>query len=129
MGIFMARHFLCIVGFAVATVIAASSSQAQDIAVPEFSTAARKGGVLFMSKCAKCHGFYTQGTKEGPPLLHPYYRPGHHSDQAFWLAIRNGTRQHHWPFGNMKPVEGVTDAQIPLIIQYVRELQKANGIF
>ena len=97
--------------------------------MPELSAEARQGGVLFMGKCASCHGLYGQGTEKGPPLLHKYYHPGHHSDQAFWYAIRNGTRQHHWPFGDMKPVEGIKDDQIPLLIRYVRELQKANGIF
>lgn len=125
----MSRYFFNIIGIAAAMVLAAGSTHAQDMTLPEFSPEARKGGVLFMGKCAKCHGYYTQGTKKGPPLLHPYYRPGHHADPAFWAAIRNGVQQHHWSFGNMKPVEGVADDQVPLIIQYVRELQKANGIF
>lgn len=125
----MTRHFLSIIGIAAAIALTAGPARAQDITLPDFSTAARKGGVLFMGKCAQCHGYYAQGTKKGPPLLHPYYRPGHHADQAFWAAIRNGSRQHHWSFGDMKPVEGVTDKHVPLIIQYVRELQQANGIF
>jgi cytochrome c2 len=124
----MVRYFFSIIGIAAALVLAAGPARAQDIALPEFSPDARKGGVLFMSKCASCHGYYAQGTKKGPPLLHQYYRPGHHSDRSFWAAIRNGARQHHWSFGDMKPVEGVVDDQVPLIIQYVRELQKANNI-
>ncbi len=125
----MTRRLLSIVGIAATLILATGLARSQDVALPEFSPAARKGGVLFMSKCAKCHGFYGQGTKKGPPFLHPYYRPNHHPDQAFRAAIRNGTQQHHWSFGNMKPVEGVADDQIPLLIRYVRELQKANGIF
>jgi len=109
--------------------VALDSAWAEDPKVPELSPEARQGGLLFMGKCASCHGFYAQGTKQGPPLLHPYYNPGHHADPAFYSAIRNGARQHHWGFGDMKPVDGVTDQQIPLIIRYVRELQKANGIF
>ncbi len=124
----MRRFYLTIIGIAVAMTLAAGPSQSQDVNVPELSAEARQGGALFMGKCAGCHGYYGQGTKKGPPLLHPYYRPGHHSDQSFWAAIRNGARQHHWSFGNMKPVEGVTDEHIPLIIRYVRELQNANGI-
>jgi cytochrome c2 len=124
----MARHFLSIIGIAAALALAAGPSRAQEVSLPEFSPDARKGGVLFMSKCAKCHGFYTQGTKNGPPFLHPFYRPGHHADGAYRAAIRNGVQQHHWSFGNMPPVEGVADDQVPLIIRYVRELQKANGI-
>ena len=45
------------------------------------------------------------------------------------LAARRGVRAHHWGFGDMPPVEGVTDADIAAIIAYVRTLQKANGVF
>ena len=48
---------------------------------------------------------------------------------AFVLAARNGVRAHHWPFGNMPPVEQpLTDGELAAIIAYVRELQRANGI-
>ena len=103
-------------------------TQAQDINFPEFSDEAREGGALFMGKCASCHGSFAQGTEKGPPLIHKYYEPNHHSDQSFMLAIRRGARQHHWNFGNMPAVKGVADAEIPKIILYVRELQEANGI-
>ena len=33
------------------------------------------------------------------------------------------------PTGDMPPVEGITDAQIEKIVHYVRQLQRANGIF
>jgi hypothetical protein len=43
--------------------------------------------------------------------------------------VRNGARQHHWSFGSMLPVEQIlTDGEIALIILYVRELQRENGI-
>jgi hypothetical protein len=61
--------------------------------------------------------------------LHRVYHPGHHSDKAFLVAPRQGARAHHWKFGDMKPVENVTDAQLETIVKYVRALQKANGIF
>jgi len=45
------------------------------------------------------------------------------------LAARNGVRAHHWPFGNMPPVEQrLTDGELGAIVAYVRELQRANGI-
>jgi mono/diheme cytochrome c family protein len=122
-------HFLAGVAFAAAIGLGVAETRSQDVAVPEFSTNARQGGMLFSIKCASCHGLYGDGTDKGPPLLHKFYHPGHHSDRSFWAAIRNGSKQHHWTFGPMKPVEGVTDEQIPLLIDYVRELQKANGIF
>ena len=124
-------RFRCLVGIGFAAVLALGPSPArsQEVVVPELSPEARQGGLVFMGKCSSCHGVYAEGTKKGPPLLHGFYHPGHHTDQSFWRAIREGTRQHHWPFGDMKPVEGVSDEQIALIIRYVRELQKANGIY
>jgi hypothetical protein len=38
-------------------------------------------------------------------------------------------RAHHWPFGDMPAVEGITDPQIEKILHYVRAIQKTNGIF
>lgn len=109
-------------------VLASAGAKAQEINFPEFSDDAREGGSLFMGSCASCHGPFAQGTEKGPPLIHKYYEPNHHSDQSFMLAIRRGARQHHWNFGNMPAVKGVADAEIPKIILYVRELQEANGI-
>jgi hypothetical protein len=48
---------------------------------------------------------------------------------AFVLAAKNGVRAHHWNFGNMPAVEGVTDGDVKMITRYIRELQKENGIF
>ncbi len=47
---------------------------------------------------------------------------------AFLMAARNGVRSHHWKFGDMPPVEGITDAEVKTIVAYVRALQQANGI-
>ena len=116
-------------GIAAAFLLSAATAFAQDFTIPDLSADARQGGSLFVVRCASCHGLYAEGTGKGPPLLHKYYHPGHHDDGAFWRAIRKGSQQHHWRFGDMKPVEGVTDEHVPLIIRYVRELQKANGIF
>jgi hypothetical protein len=38
-------------------------------------------------------------------------------------------KAHHWPFGDMPPVAGVTQADVTLILAYIREVQVANGIF
>jgi hypothetical protein len=51
-----------------------------------------------------------------------------HGDGAFLVAATNGVRQHHWSFGNMPPVEGITQAEVKSIVTYVREVQRANGI-
>jgi mono/diheme cytochrome c family protein len=83
----------------------------------------------FDAKCAACHGTNAQG-RDGvaPPLVHRLYEPGHHGDMAFVLAAKNGVAAHHWSFGNMPAVEGVTDADVLNIVAYVRALQRENGI-
>lgn len=94
------------------------------------SPAALAGEGAFNARCALCHGAGAGGgTGIGPPLVHPIYEPGHHQDFAFRNAVRNGVTAHHWEFGNMPPVPGVSDAEIASIICYVRELQRAQGIF
>ena len=55
--------------------------------------------------------------------------PGHHGDGSFFIAPKQGARAHHWKFGDMKKVEGVTDAQLKNIVAYVRAVQQANGLF
>ncbi|WP_282063673.1 c-type cytochrome [Roseobacter litoralis] len=87
------------------------------------------GKRTFDAVCAECHGTNAQGREEiAPPLVHKIYEPGHHGDMAFVLAAQNGVRAHHWRFGNMPAVEGVTKAHVLNIIAYVRALQRENGI-
>ncbi|OYX44408.1 MAG: hypothetical protein B7Z02_06605 [Rhodobacterales bacterium 32-67-9] len=87
------------------------------------------GETAFNAKCAACHGANAAGQNGvAPPLVHKIYEPGHHGDQAFFLAVENGARAHHWPFGNMPPVEGLTRSDVGNIIAYVRAIQRANGI-
>lgn len=100
------------------------------VVVPEtFSENATIGKAAFQAKCAACHGVNAAG-QDGvaPPLVHKIYEPSHHGDASFLLAVRNGVRAHHWRFGNMLPVEGLTDGDVTMIVTYVRELQRANGI-
>ena len=87
------------------------------------------GEALFQANCARCHGDRAGGTDSGPPLIHDYYVPNHHSDAAFLLAARNGVRPHHWDFGPMPAIEGVSDAEISAIISYIRDLQRQAGLF
>lgn len=100
------------------------------VALPDrLSPEAEMGKRAFDAKCAACHGANAAGQNGvAPPLVHRTYEPGHHSDMAFFMAAQNGVRAHHWPFGNMPPVKGVTRADIQTIVAYVRELQRANGI-
>jgi cytochrome c553 len=94
------------------------------------SAKAAAGKTYFDAACASCHGANAAG-QDGiaPPLVHKIYEPSHHGDAAFLVAVRDGARQHHWLFGSMLPVEQIlTDGEIALIILYVRELQRENGI-
>ncbi len=106
----------------------ANSSETASVKVPELSPQAVAGKVSFDANCARCHGPNGSGTTQGPPLVHDIYNPGHHPDGAFLQAVREGVRQHHWPFGNMPAQPQVTDEQVALIVRYMRELQQANGI-
>ena len=95
----------------------------------ELSENARIGKRVFEAKCASCHGTNAAGQNGvAPPLVHKIYEPSHHGDAAFVLAAKNGVRAHHWRFGNMPPVEGVTDGDVRMVTKYIRELQRANGI-
>lgn len=98
------------------------------VTVPELSGTEERGWQIFAEACAGCHGENAAGSTKGPPLVHRYYEPGHHADFTFHRAVRHGVRAHHWNFGDMPAVEGVSDAEIEHIVAYVRALQRANGI-
>lgn len=99
------------------------------VVVPEIPGELKQGKKLFDANCSNCHGANAAGKNGiGPPLIHIIYEPNHHSDGSFILAAKNGVRSHHWPFGNMPPVSGITESEVLKIIDYVRHLQRANGI-
>ncbi len=96
---------------------------------PGFNGVAARGEVLFNQYCSVCHGAGGLGTSDkGPPLIHKIYEPNHHGDISFYHAARNGVAAHHWQFGNMAPVTGVTSEDVAHIIAYVRREQRAAGI-
>lgn len=100
------------------------------VKVPALEGLALEGETLFNANCAECHGKNAAGQHNvAPPLVHVIYEPNHHSDSSFIRAAKNGAQAHHWPFGNMPPVKGVTDTELTRIITYIRALQRANGIF
>lgn len=100
-----------------------------EVKVPTLSEKALIGQTTFNENCVACHGNNAVGIDgAGPPLIHIIYEPSHHGDQAFYLAAKIGVRSHHWPFGNMPPVDDITDQEITDITFYIRELQRANGI-
>lgn len=98
------------------------------VRVPVLSPAALRGKAAFDANCAACHGANGSGTNKGPPFIHTIYNPGHHSDEAFFYAAKQGVRSHHWRYGNMPPQPQVSPEQVKDIVAYIRELQRANGI-
>ena len=111
------------------TVSGPSPKGSVEIRAPELSAEAQAGRRLFERHCAACHGDQAAGAPTGPPLVHRIYHPGHHGDVAFEFAVRRGVRAHHWTFGDMPPVPAVPPDEIALITRYVRELQRAHGIY
>lgn len=90
---------------------------------------AQIGKLGFEAKCASCHGVNAAG-KDGlaPPLIHKIYEPSHHADESFQRAVALGVQAHHWRFVNMPAIEGLNRGDVTMIITYIRELQRANGI-
>ncbi|MDU9005437.1 c-type cytochrome [Sedimentitalea todarodis] len=100
-----------------------------ELKIPPLTEAETLGKLVYDAKCATCHGQNGAGADgAGPPLVHKIYEPGHHGDYAFQMAVSNGVQSHHWSFGDMPPVEGLTQADVKNIVSYVRALQRANGI-
>jgi len=111
------------------TMMPASEAIAENIVDPVFSAQATSGLETYDKNCRSCHGIKGSGSENGPPLIHDIYNPGHHSDGAFYAAAKNGSKQHHWQFGDMPPQSHLTNTEIANIVRYIRELQEANGIF
>ena len=93
------------------------------------SQSAQIGKRAFEAKCVACHGVNAAGqVGVAPPLVHKIYEPSHHGDESFQRAVSLGVRAHHWPFGNMPDVEGLTRGDVVMVAANIRELQRANGI-
>ena len=60
-------------------------------------------------------------------MLSIVYEPNHHTDDSFRSAIANGAPQHHWPFADMEPVEGLSDDDVEAVIAFVRAEQQRQG--
>lgn len=115
-----------VVALVIAVVATGGSSGSGDAVASEGDAVA--GKAVFEGTCAACHGAGGTGTDVGPPLVHQYYRPGHHADGAFTLAIRNGVQPHHWDFGPMPPQPGLSGQDIADVTAHVRQIQEAAGI-
>ncbi len=91
--------------------------------------AVEAGRQLYEGTCAACHGADLNGTDLGPPFLSPIYAPNHHADEAFQRAVLAGVQPHHWDFGPMPAVAGLSRDDVENIVAYVRTQQEAAGIF
>jgi hypothetical protein len=101
-----------------------------NIIVPKISKEFLVCEYFFKKNCLACHGVHGSGIKNfGPPLVHKLYESSHHGDSSFVSAIRNGVRSHHWSFGDMAPVESISDDEILKVIGYIRFIQRANDIY
>lgn len=105
-----------------------NSNQSFVVKTPQVPFKHGLGKNRFQKMCGQCHGQWGNGSEQGPPLMHPFYKPSHHGDQAFYSAALRGVRAHHWQFGNMPPVSGATEKDMSSIIPFIRWLQRENGI-
>lgn len=97
-----------------------------DIA-PQDPALVAAGAELYEANCAECHGSDLRGTDKGPSHLSEVYVPDHHGDGSFEVAVLAGSPQHHWDYGPMPPVEGLSEADIEAIVAFVRERQRVEG--
>ena len=107
-------------------IFAAEKSVSSSLNVPfKYAVGKRK----YQENCSSCHGTWMEGTKNGPPLLHGFYKPSHHNDSAFYRAALKGVPAHHWKFGDMPKVEGDTVRDMDRIVPFIRWFQQEKGLY
>ena len=106
--------------------VSATSATADQPKVP-FKHA--KGNKLYQDNCAICHGKALEGSKQGPPLIHGFYKPSHHADRTFYRAALKGVQAHHWPFGDMPPIQGITKEDMDSVVPFIRWFQQEKGLY
>lgn len=112
----------------VAVLVVGACGSGSDDEAPITTFEGTDGAALYAEACSSCHGVDLAGTDQGPPFLDTIYRAGHHADPSFFLAAKRGVRSHHWNFGDMPPVEGLSDEQMEAIVAFVRSRQAEAGI-
>jgi len=108
-------------------VVAACGTQEQSQNAQSDPLLVEKGADLYAANCAQCHGADLRGTDQGPSFLSEVYVPSHHGDAAFHAAVAGGVPPHHWSFGPMPPVEGLTPEDVEAIVAFVRDTQQTEG--
>ena len=110
-----------------ALVVAACGDAPEVVIEPQDSDLVASGAEFYAAFCSECHGKDLGGTDKGPSHLSILYEPNLHSDGAFQLAVLRGSPAHHWDFGPMPPVGGLSEDQVDAIIAFVREQQRIEG--
>lgn len=93
------------------------------------SYVAERGRSLFSARCATCRGNNGTGTDKGSLLPHDIHVPGLRNDLSFQRAAGLGARAHYRPSGDMPPVASISGAHVTGITAFIRDIQRANGIF
>jgi cytochrome c2 len=112
--------------FVLVPVSAVPAISAENVEIP-FHMA--RGQLLYEKYCSSCHGLQLTGSDKGPPLIHPFYKPSHHNDKSFYRAALKGVKQHHWNFGDMPPVVGMTSGKMDRIVPYLRYYQREKKLY
>lgn len=115
---------LAAIGLAVGLAACGSDEAASGVAS---SSSADRGAQVYAQSCASCHGADLRGTDKGPSHLSIVYEPNHHGDDSFRSAITNGAPQHHWNFGDMAPIGGLSDEDVEAVIAFIRAEQNRQG--
>jgi mono/diheme cytochrome c family protein len=116
-----------LLGLAGAALLTGCGAGTETTIPPQEAGLVEAGGELYAANCAQCHGEDLRGTEQGPSHLSQVYEPGHHGDGAFLVAVVGGVRPHHWDFGPMPPIEGLTPEDVEAIVAFVRETQRVEG--
>ncbi|MBT8212158.1 MAG: cytochrome c [Acidimicrobiia bacterium] len=123
-----ARSSLPLVACMAAIVGITGACGSSDTSSPDQSApAVARGAEVYAASCASCHGEDLRGTDKGPSHLSIVYEPNHHTDDSFRSAIANGAPQHHWTFGDMPAIGGLSPEDVDSVIAFVRAEQQRRG--
>lgn len=126
-SVLLDKRFLPIAAVVAMAALVGACSSGDSAPTVQTETGGIDGAVVYSTSCASCHGADLQGTDKGPSHLSTVYEPNHHTDDAFRSAIANGAPQHHWNFGAMEPIEGLSDNEVEAVIAFVRSEQERLG--
>ena len=85
-------------------------------------------GRLFAANCARCHGGDMKGTADGPSLLDRAYLLIFHPDEEYIRAVLEGVPAHHWEYGDMPRIEGLSRADAIALTAHIRAAQRSAGL-